>query len=183
MRRGRRALHGPLADERLRPDRAVGVGAEVLEAAGGDVEDDRRLLVLGDVQRADLADLDAGDLDVLARDHERGVVEDGAHLVPARVARAGAEDRDAGGSGQDGGDGGDPFHGPGGTWLGSQSGSRRPSSVNGADLSSGGWEAAPGQRRSWWVWRKLPRWDGGIGTSSPGLMVAEKALKIGWMRA
>ena len=44
-RLGRRALDELLADQRLRADRAVRVGAEVLEAGVVDVEDHDRLVV------------------------------------------------------------------------------------------------------------------------------------------
>ena len=63
---------------------------------------------------ADLADLDAGDLHVLAGDDRHGVVEDRPDLVGAAVvARARAEDRHDGGGGEHGGDDGDALHGPG----------------------------------------------------------------------
>ena len=85
------ALDEALADQRLRAHDAARVLAEVLVARVGDVEHDGGLVVVGDVERVDLADLHAGDLDVLARDHEAGVVEDRAHLV-APLARRRARD-------------------------------------------------------------------------------------------
>ena len=73
---GRLALDEALADQVLRADDAARVAAEVLVAGLGDLEHDRGLEVLGDVERLDLADLDAGDLHVLAGDDEARVVED-----------------------------------------------------------------------------------------------------------
>ena len=135
----RRALDELLADQRLRADLAAGVGAEVLVRRVLDVEHHHGLEVAGDVHRVDLADLDAGDLDVLAGDHEAGVVEDRAHLVGAAVARAGG-DHHGGGDGEQEEDGRDALHqGPGSTRLGSQSsGPRLPLSVYGAEPSSVG---------------------------------------------
>ena len=71
----------------------LGVAAEVLVRRVVDGEHDRGLEVGRDVERVDLADLHAGDLDVLAGDHEAGVVEDRAHLVAAAVAGAGGQHR------------------------------------------------------------------------------------------
>ena len=84
----RRALDELLADQRLRADRAVRVLAEAWKPGSSMLQDDRRLLVRRDVERLDRADLGAGDLHVLARDHERGVVEDRPDPVAAAaVAR------------------------------------------------------------------------------------------------
>src|SRR4029078_8117191 len=84
----RRALDELLADQRLRADRALGVAAEVLEAGPVDAQDDGGLLVRGHIERVHLADLDPGDLDILARDDRERVLEDRAHLVgAARVRR------------------------------------------------------------------------------------------------
>ena len=84
----RRALHEALADQRLRADLALRVAAEVLVALVVDPQDDRGLVVVGDLDVVDAADLHARDLHVLARDDEAGVVEDRADLVgvvlPAR---------------------------------------------------------------------------------------------------
>ena len=52
--------------------------AEVVVVRVVDLQDDRGLLVVGQVDRRDAADDDAADADVHARDHERGVVEDRA---------------------------------------------------------------------------------------------------------
>ena len=89
------------------------------------------LEVAGDVQRVDLADLDAGDLDVLAGDHEAGVVEDRAHLVGAAARRRPWSRTAAAATASSEEDGRDALHqGPGGTRLGSQSsGPRLPLSV------------------------------------------------------
>ena len=78
-----RALHELLADQRLRADRALRVGAEVVEAGAVDAQHHRGLVVGRDVERLDLADLDAGDLDVLAGDDREGVHEDRPHAVAA----------------------------------------------------------------------------------------------------
>ena len=58
-------------------------------------------------------------------------------------------------------------------------------SRHGAEPSAVGWDAAPGQRRSWLVSSPSKRCDGGIGVSTPpaGLSSKLNALKIGWMRA
>ena len=64
-----RALDELLADQRLRPDRAV---ASVRKSPnpGSSIRSTTAALLVGrDVERLDLADLDAGDLHVLARDH------------------------------------------------------------------------------------------------------------------
>ena len=129
----------------LRAHDALGVLAEVLVAGVGDVEDDGGLVVVGDVERVDRADLDAGDLDVLARDHEAGVVEDRADLVSRRLAGAERETTTAAAAATRSERRGDAPHGPGGTSEGSQS--TVPPSVNGAEPSAGRWMAAPGQRR------------------------------------
>ncbi len=84
----RRALDELLADQRLRADRAGRVLAEVLEAGLGDVEDDGGLLRRRHVERLDLADLDARDLDVLAGDDGEGVAEDRADLVAVGLRRS-----------------------------------------------------------------------------------------------
>ena len=99
-RLGRRAVDELLAEQRLRPDQAGGVGAEVLEAGVGDLENDRGLARvvaavrvydlagLRDVDRADRAHVGAGDPHLLVLDEEAGVVEVGAHLVVVgRAAR------------------------------------------------------------------------------------------------
>ena len=81
-------------------------------------------------------------------------------LAPVR------EDHERRGGDEDAGDGEDALHGPGSTRLGSQS--RVPSmSRKGAEPSGGGWEAAPGQRRTWPVCSPSRRWLGGIGVSVP----------------
>ena len=81
---GRRALDELLADQRLRPDRCSA------RPCGSPRSRARRCCrttaaFLSGVTSSDvdLADLDAGDLHVLARDDEDGVVEDRAHLVAA----------------------------------------------------------------------------------------------------
>ena len=61
--------------------------AEVLVAGSSMSSTTAALKSLRDVERVDLADLDAGDLDVLARDHEAGVVEDRAHVVAVLARR------------------------------------------------------------------------------------------------
>ncbi len=93
-------------------------------------------------------------------------------------------ERREGGDEQDGGDGDGGPHGPGGTWFGSQS--RSPlASRHGAEPSALACDAAPGQRRSWFVSSPSKRCDGGIGVSTPpaGLSSNWNALKIGWIRA
>ena len=140
------ALDVALADQRLRTDRAEGVLAEVVVVGVVDAEDDRGLLVVGQIDRRDAADDDAADLDVHARDHERGAVEDRAHLVPAAVAAgAGREDDQREAGEHDCGDGDQALHGPGGRIAGSQS-SRPLTSRQGALPSAGACEAPPGQR-------------------------------------
>ena len=68
------------------------------------------------------ADADAGHLDVLARDHEAGVVEDRPHAVGLLAAAQDDDDRrERGGREEHGHDRQRARHGPGGTWVGSQS--------------------------------------------------------------
>ena len=135
-RQGRAAVDVLLADQRLRADLAGGVFAEVLEAGVGDLHHDHGLardrlglavFVGGDLarhrdpDRFDLADVGAGDTDLLALDHEAAVVEDPAHDVAAVAAAAGGDedDRDDRGDQQQGAI--SPFagfHGPGGASAG-----------------------------------------------------------------
>ena len=152
---GRLALDEPLADQRLRAHLAARVGAEVLVAGVLDVEHDDGLEVARDVERVDLADLDARDLDVLAGDHEAGVVEDRADLVGAAVAGARGQHR-GGGHGEQDGDGGDALHvtAPGARGSGR---SRRDRGCRGR------WTAPIRPRRAGWrrpgsAWR---RWSAG----------------------
>ncbi len=99
---GRLALDVLLAEQRLRPDQAGGVGEEVLEAGIVDAEHRDGLAGLlvavapdglarqRDRDLVDGADRGAGDPHLLAVDEEAGVVEVGADLVvPAVVALAG----------------------------------------------------------------------------------------------
>ena len=101
-RLGRLALDVLLAEQRLRPDQAGGVGEEVLEAGIVDAEHRDGLAGLlvavapdglarqRDRDLVDGADRGAGDPHLLAVDEEAGVVEVGADLVvPAVVALAG----------------------------------------------------------------------------------------------
>ncbi len=126
----RLALDELLADQRLRADHALGVAAEVLVALVLDVEHDDGLEVVRDVERVDLADLDAGHLHVLAGDDEARAVEDGADLVALVVSAREQHDHHRGGDREHERDGGDGSHGPGSTRLGSQSsGPRLPLSV------------------------------------------------------
>jgi hypothetical protein len=108
----------------LGPDDALGVAAEVLVALVVDLEHDDGLEVLRHVERVDLADLDARDLDVLARDHEARVVEDRAHQVGLVAVARGEHDRDGEDDHEEDGDE-DPHQGPGSTRLGSQSSAPR----------------------------------------------------------
>src|SRR5262249_58928651 len=89
---GRRALDELLADQRLRADGALGVGAEVVEARLVDAQDDRRLVVRRDVDGLDLADLGPRDLDVFAGDDREGVHEDRADAIAITVTGACPED-------------------------------------------------------------------------------------------
>ena len=157
------ALHEALADQVLRAHDAARVAAEVLVAGLGDLEHDRRLEVVGDLEIGDLADLDAGDLDVLAGDDEPGVVEDRAHLVAVLVLARDHEDDDDRHDDEQGERREDP-HGPTGRWVGSQS-RLPPASMYGAEPSGGCWLAEPGQRRSMPVCRPASRWETGSGTS------------------
>src|SRR5205807_1769983 len=123
--------------------------AEVVEARLVDLEDHRGAVVRGDREVVDLADLDAGDLDVLALDDRERRVEDRPHLVGAAAAalRARAGQHEDRGAGQGEEDDREAPHGPGRIALGSQS--RVPLvSRNGAELSALGCEAVPGQRRA-----------------------------------
>ena len=88
----RQAVDVLLADQRLRADFAARVFAEVLEAVVVDVQHDGGLRLRGRRDRGDLADLDAGDLHLLAGDDVAGVVEDRPDFVAAVVA-AGGESR------------------------------------------------------------------------------------------
>ena len=79
----REAIDVLLADQRLRAHRAAGVGAKVLEAGLGDFQQDCRLRLRRGSHRADRADLDPVDLDVLAGDDVAGVVEERPNRVSA----------------------------------------------------------------------------------------------------
>ena len=144
----RRALDEALADQRLRADLAPRVAAEVLEA-GSSIRSVPRPVSSRDVDGGDRADPHAGDLHVLARDDEGGVVEDRAHAVarcpPSRrsrrsaatvAARRATRDCDA------------ASHGPRDLAT-DRSRACRGRVDHGAAPSGGGWLAAPGQRRSW----------------------------------
>jgi hypothetical protein len=85
---GGTALDELLAEQRLDADLAVGVGTERHKRASVDRQHQRRLVLRRERDRLDRADLDARDLDVLAGDHERGVVEHRPDEV-AGLARAG----------------------------------------------------------------------------------------------
>ena len=173
---GRRALDELLADQRLRADLAARVGAEVLVAAVLDVEHHDRLEVLRDVERLDPADLDAGDLDVLAGDDEAGVVEDRADLVGAAVvARADGQHR-GGGHGEQEADGGEALHVTGPGALGSgrsrrRRGCRRRSTAPSRPRPAG-WRR-PGS--AWRCWSAGPsnfgRGPAGVSTPPVGLSV------------
>ena len=183
----RLALHEALADQRLRPHGAARVGPEVLIARVVDPQDDRGLEVRRDLDGVDRADLDAGDLHVLARDDEARVVEDGAHFV-AVVAVGAQHDHDGqrGEDDQEGSGSGErrAHHGPGGARSGSQS-SVPLESRHGAEPSAAGCDAPPGQRRRLPVSRPSKRCAGGLGTRRPpaGSSMKRNALKIGWTRA
>ena len=171
------ALDEPLADQRLRPHDAARVGAEVLVAGVVDLEHDRGLEVRRDLDVGDRADLDAGDLDVLAGDDEAGVVEDRADAVGVVVVAGHDDERHERGEQEDDGDGDRGSHGPGGTSLGSQS-SVPLVSRHGEEPSAAGWDAAPGQRRSWLVSQPLKRWDGGIGSERPARRVVGERERV-----
>ena len=72
-----------LADQRLRPDRALRVGVERDEVGVVDRDRDRGAVACVDRERLDRADVGAGDPDVLARRRVGGVVEDRADRVRA----------------------------------------------------------------------------------------------------
>ena len=162
----RLALDELLADQRLRPDDALRVGAEVLVARVVDPQHDRGLEVRRDLDVLDRADLDAGDLHVLARDDEAGVVEDRAHavglvLLARRRGRAPPARRRAGRRRR-----GRRLSWPRRHLVGIAV--EVPStSRHGAEPSAFGCDAAPGQRRSWLVSSPSKRCDGGIGVSTP----------------
>ena len=173
----RLALDELLADQRLRADRAEGVLAEVVVVGVVDLQDDRGLLVVREVDRLDPADDDAADLHVLARDHERGVVEDRAHAVAAAVARSSPSRTRPGRR---------PrrstaamasrrFMGRGARSRGRSRGCRC-TSRHGALPSAGACEAPPGQRATavGLVGTPGTRWAGGHGGQEVrGLVVAE----------
>jgi hypothetical protein len=134
-RQGRAAVEVLLADQRLRADQAGGVFAKVLEAGVFDLHHDHGLARnrlwpavfvavdlarLGDVDRFDFADVGAGDPDLLARDHERAVVEDPADdvAVVAATRRRDQEDRDDDSDEEGGYQAFAILHGPGGTSAG-----------------------------------------------------------------
>ncbi len=97
-RRARVTLDVLLADQRLRPDPAAGIGAERPEALV-DLHLHAGAPVIRQLDVLDLADLGAGDLHVLAGDQVRGVVEERVDAVGllAGTARAGQRNRgDAG---------------------------------------------------------------------------------------
>ena len=97
VRRAGLAVHEVLADERLRPDLAVRVLAQVREPGLGDLglHDRERAARLDrhDLECLGLAGPDAGDLEVAALGEPEGVVEaaDLVGLAAAVVARLGAE--------------------------------------------------------------------------------------------
>ncbi len=165
---GRAAVDELLADQRLRPDQAAGVAAEVLEAGVGDVHHDHRLAGdrdrlavfvldgfagLGDVDRFDRADVGAGDADLLAVDHEGAVVEDRPDPVAAGFAAAGDQQDDDDDRHHQCRREDQPFdHGPGGASAGLHSEllTLLPANgglVYGLEPSAALWVAPPGQRR------------------------------------
>ena len=192
-RQGRPAVDVLLADQRLRPDHAAGVFAEVLEAGVVDLHHDHRLardrlrlavFVAGDLarhghaDRFDFADVGAGDAHLLALDHERAVVEDRAHDV-ALVAAAGR--RRAGRRRRRRRRAARAIRAflrlllmarpPGCTGTRSTPEPVKGGSTNGLEPSAAGWVAPPGQRRL--TVSPEPSvsncWLGGIGCSSPPL--------------
>jgi hypothetical protein len=163
----RRALDVLLADERLRADRALRVGAEVLERGLGDLEHDRSAVVVGHVELVDLADVDAGDADVLPGDEREGVVEDRADLVARGVgvvAGPGAEHRDHGGRREHERDDEDAP-----SWPGQHQPLVAVEAVvlEGGEPSAAAWVAAPGQRLLKPVCRPSSRSSGSCGVSRP----------------
>jgi hypothetical protein len=147
------ALDELLADQRLRADRAARVLVERREAGLVDLQDDRRALVVGHVERLDLTDDRARDLHVLALHDVGRVVEDRADLVALAAGLAGAhaeheQRRQADAQHEECRD--PPDHGPGGVVSGSQS--KLPSAAvpfHGFEPSGAGWIAPPGQRCDW----------------------------------
>src|SRR5207302_8322977 len=151
------------------------------------------LVVAGQLDRVDRPHSYPGDLDLLARDHERGVVEHSSHQVTAlavpgrpvdRERRAGSDrneyaQRDQCAS--------DPHGEPPIVCDGLQCGFEScPESTNGAERSGGATIAAPGQR-----WRKPvfsapdPRRFGAVGVRTPPLPSSAKlnAPSTGTVRA
>ena len=114
-RLGDAAVEELLADQRLRPDDAGGVLAEVLEARVGDVHHDDRLARTGrvvrvagnglalerDVDRIDAADVGAGDAHVHPGHDEAAVVEDRPDLVGVAVVRAAPDQQEGQHDGND----------------------------------------------------------------------------------
>ena len=169
-RRRRRAccvgLHStnfsPISD--CGPDDAARVGAEVLVARVVDPQHDRGLEVRRDLDVLDRADLDAGDLDVLARDHEAGVVEDRAHAVGVVVVAGHDDERhergDAAGRRRRATRG---SHGPGGTSLGiavERAARRRATAPSRRRRAA---TRRPGSGAAGWSRSPSKRCDGGIG--------------------
>ncbi len=91
---GRQAVDVLLAQQRLRQDRAFGVGAEVLEAGVFDVQLHRRLALRRGGHFPDFADFRAVRLDFLAFGDVVGVVEDRAHGVGAVGSAGGGREQD-----------------------------------------------------------------------------------------
>ena len=171
-RLSRLALDVLLADQRLQPQLAVGIAPEGREGLVVDAQDDRGLVVVGEVDVVDLTDLDARDLHVLAGDHEAAVVEDGTHAVAATVvvtaARGGHERAQQQADDQREDQLAPERHGVALiVWDGSQSTfADGPLSRNGAEPSAGTGAPVPGQRLRLLKLSgaPLPRSDAGLGS-------------------
>ena len=150
------AVDEVLADQRLRPDLAGRVLAEVrdprLGHLGGDDRVRRLALPLLEVEARGRAGLDAADAEVAAVHEAEGVVED--EPVADRVAAGLASRRPTVSAAPAGGRGDDEEcceRAPHRTalWSSSQSSRARSSSPSTFEPSSAGASAAPGQRRYW----------------------------------
>ena len=149
------AVHVVLADQRLRPDLAARVLAQVGEARLGDLRLDlgeRAAVLLDDLEAGRLAGGDAADPEVALLDQAERVVEDdlvGGLVAAAVVGRAAAEDDGGRADADHEEDAEEPPHQSLALSSSLQLSASCSSAVSRFDLSGGPARREPGQRWKW----------------------------------